>query len=414
MFSNLSNKERFKISLNIIIVVTICALIIKFIVKWASTVAAISAIFSMLTPFFIGMFIAYLLHPLVKRFEKNLFYDRFHIQSQKLRQFLAILISYIIVIGLLVLFLFGVIPQIGSSLADLLDLIQAASSKVTEFFVNLEKDIIPEFALQYVDSALEQVLPSVVSYLSNLISGTIPMLYSLSVSLVKWVLNIFFAIVISCYILSDRKILLHNFKRILYAILSKEKTVALISTLKSCNEIFGGFIVGKFIDSFIIGVISVVALLLLKIPFAVLIGVIIGVTNMIPYFGPIIGAVPGFLILLISSPSQCILYLILVLCIQQFDGNILGPFILGDSIGIRPLWVIFAITVGGSLAGPLGMFLGVPLIAVIAFLANNWLNKRLAEKNITVPTYFTETKEPLSSRVKNKLFKKKPKKKIDK
>ena len=119
-------------------------------------------------------------------------------------------------------------------------------------------------------------------------------------------------------------------------------------------------------------------------PLAVLISVIVGITNMIPYFGPFIGAIPGFVIILMVTPKKAILFLFLILIIQQFDGLYLGPKILGNSTGLRPLWIIFAITLGGWAAGPLGMFLGVPAIAVIAFLLDNVINKKLTEKNIII------------------------------
>ena len=197
--------------------------------------------------------------------------------------------------------------------------------------------------------------------------------------------------------------LLRNIKRIMYAIFTQEKTTAIFTTAKKCNQIFGGFIVGKFIDSLIIGFLCAIILLIFRMPFALLISIIVGITNMIPYFGPIIGAVPGFFILLISSPGHLIAYLIIILALQQFDGNILGPMILGDSTCVRPLWIIFAITVGGSVAGPIGMFLGVPTIAVISFLANNWVNRKLEKKGIVIDNYQETPHESFMEKLKNKL-----------
>ncbi len=401
-----SEKLAIKISLHIIIVVAICTLVIKSIVNWASTLSAFSAVMSLLAPFLIGIFIAYLVNPLVKRFEKNLFYNCFHIKSQKLRQFLAITISYVIVIGLLTIFIVVISPQLGSSLYDLVGLIRTGYDMLMENIVNLEK-LYPDFNFKYFESIFNQVLPSFIEYVTDLLTNTIPKLYSVSVSVISLLYNIIIAIIISCYLLSDRNMLLRNIKRILYAILPTDKANTFISTVKSCNNIFGGFIVGKFIDSLIIGILCAIILLIFRMPFALLISVIIGITNMIPYFGPIIGAVPGFFILLISSPGQVIAYLIIILVLQQFDGNILGPMILGDSTGVRPLWIIFAITVGGSLAGPIGMFLGVPTIGVITFLANNWINKQLEKKSIVIGDYDEAPHEGLMAKLKNKLSRKK-------
>ena len=387
------HKSYFTISLYVIAVVAISTLIIKSIVNWGSTKEFFSAVMSLLSPFFIGIFIAYLIHPLVKRFEKNLFHDKLHIKSQKLRQFLAILISYIIVLGCTTLFLIIVIPQITNSLSDVLDILKSWYTIVSDFLINLEKHY-PGFDFAFLDQALDQFFPSIVNYLSNILTNTIPMLYSASVSVVKWIFNILIALVVSCYILADRKTLQNHFKRFIFALITEEKATYLISTLKSCNNIFGGFIVGKFIDSLIIGILCAIILIIFKMPFVALISVIVGVTNMIPYFGPIIGAIPGFLIIVISDPKQSIIYLLLILALQQFDGNILGPKILGDSTGLKPLWIIFAITVGGWLWGPLGMFFGVPFFAVISFLIDRWISKKLEARGITLPDYNAPTIEP--------------------
>ena len=219
---------------------------------------------------------------------------------------------------------------------------------------------------------------------------------SASVSVVTWLFNILIAVAVSCYILADRKTIKNHFKRFLFAVFPSEKADNLISTLKSCYDIFGGFIVGKFIDSLIIGILCAILLMIFKMPFVALISVIVGITNMIHYFGPIIGAVPGFLLIVITDFKQAIIYLLLILALQQFDGNILGPKILGDSTGLKPLWIIFSITVGGWLWGPIGMFLGVPLFAVIAFLSNRWIERRLKEKAIKLTDYTQPVKDEIT------------------
>lgn len=146
------------------------------------------------------------------------------------------------------------------------------------------------------------------------------------------------------------------------------------------SQNFSGFIIGKSIDSLIIGLLAFVAMTILKLPYTVLISVIIGITNMIPYFGPIIGAVPGAFILFIVSPMKCLIFIIMVFVLQQFDGLILGPKILGESTGVRPLLILFSITVGGAYFGPLGMFLGVPFFATVQFLIKNWVDYRLYKR----------------------------------
>ena len=152
--------------------------------------------------------------------------------------------------------------------------------------------------------------------------------------------------------------------------------------MQECNNIFGAFLISKAIDSLIIGCICCVAMNIIGLPYAVLLSVIVGITNMIPYFGPFIGAVPGILIYLCINWEHAVIFAIMILVLQQFDGLILGPRLLGQSTGLSPIWVIFAITVGGAYFGVIGMFIGVPVVAVIAFLINKLISSRLRGKKI--------------------------------
>ena len=164
----------------------------------------------------------------------------------------------------------------------------------------------------------------------------------------------------------------------------RQRANVVVETVRKSNEIFGGFISGKILDSAIIGVIAYIVLAIMKMPDTMLVAVIIGVTNIIPFFGPYIGAVPSALIVLTVSPIQCIYFLIFILVLQQFDGLYLGPKILGDSTGLRPAWIIFSVSAGGVVCGVLGMFRGVPVVAVIGHLINIWINYRLEKRNVKV------------------------------
>lgn len=156
----------------------------------------------------------------------------------------------------------------------------------------------------------------------------------------------------------------------------------IMEVLREAYKLFSSFIIGKALDSTIIGCLCFVLMSILQLPYAVLISVIVGITNMIPYFGPFIGAIPGALILLLISPVKSMIFVVLILVLQQFDGLILGPKILGDSTGLKPLWIIIAITIGGSIGGVLGMFLGVPVVAFLRYLANRILAHRLHRRHL--------------------------------
>lgn len=376
------NKKYFTISVYTVCVVMICTVGIRAIFNWSETSAFLSQLISKLSPFLVGAFMAYVLNPMVKNIDEKIFDARFHLRSKKLRGFLSILLTYIVVLGLVMLFLLFIIPQLASSIYDLIIAIPSVD-ELREMLYALEA-YFPTIDWSLIEKPINDALPGLVSKVTSLLSNLIPLVYSASVSVVQWLINLFISIIVSCYILADRKILSHNAKKLLYVIIPQPKMSSLMETLKECNNIFGGFIIGKMIDSLIIGTITLIVLSVLRFPFAVLISVIVGVTNMIPYFGPFIGAIPGFFIILIVNPKQAFLFLIIILIIQQFDGLYLGPKILGDSTGLRPLWIIFAITAGGWAAGPVGMFLGVPCVAVIAYLMNRFLDRKLAEKGIKV------------------------------
>lgn len=388
-----SNKKYFTISVYGLCVVLICAFGIRCIINWAETSLFLSNLLNKLFPFLFGAFLAYVISPLVRNLQ-NFFFYKLHIKSMRACRFLGILFSYLLILGIIIIILLFIIPQLIINLKRLVPYIPTAD-QVISWLNNLE-EYFPDYIYDFFENTINEAIPSFFNKASALLANIIPMLYSASVSLVQWIINCVIAIIISCYSLSDSNILIKNFKRACYAFLPEKKAISLISTLKSCNTIFGGFIIGKIIDSLIIGAICLLVFSICNMPLAVLISVIVGITNMIPYFGPFIGAIPGFVIILMVNPKKAILFLFLILVIQQFDGLYLGPKILGNSTGLRPLWIIFAITLGGWAAGPLGMFLGVPVIAVIAFLLDNVINKKLTEKNIIIPS-----PEPLKIEKKN-------------
>ena len=293
------------------------------------------------------------------------------------------MISYIIVVGIIIIALFRILPQIVTSLTDLIALIPSTYTRLLTFMETFEESY-PDFDFRFINQILESLGPDLLDYLKNLVTNVIPVIYTTSVSVIKWIINILIAIIVSAYMLSDQGTLKLNFKRLLYAYIPQSRVDRFLETLKQCNSIFGGFIIGKTIDSTIIGILCFLLMTLLRLPYALLISVIVGVTNMIPYFGPFIGAIPGLFILLLIDPIKALIFGVLILALQQFDGLILGPKILGDSTGLKPLWIIFAITIGGYIWGPLGMFFGVPVVAVIAYLSKRAIDHRLADKDLHI------------------------------
>ena len=218
----------------------------------------------------------------------------------------------------------------------------------------------------------------------NIVTNVVPMIFTTSISVVKGLLNVLIAFIVSVYMISDKKLLARGFKRVLYSVASEKAGDMIMETLRECYHIFSQFVLGKTVDSFIIGWICFFLMTILRLPFTPIISLIVGITNMIPYFGPFIGAVPGVVLILMVDPIKAIIFTVLIIVVQQFDGLYLGPRILGETVGLRPLWIIFAITVGGSIGGVVGMFLGVPVVAVSAYLMDKLLNKLVRKKNVDI------------------------------
>lgn len=378
-----SNHTYYTICIYALCVIGLGALLIYWIMNMNQTKAAISNFINVLAPFIAAFFIAFLLTPIVAYINNVLEKYIFKKSLPKLRKGLAIFLSYAFMISLITITLLYVIPQIGTSFSDLITKLSDVEKykALLQVIQNLETKF-PDIDFGFIEEKIEELVPDLINKGTEFVANMVPLIYNVSMSIARFIINILLSIVISCYMLSDKKLLTHNFKRVCYAFIKKEKADNLLKTLGECSSIFSGFIVGKTIDSLIIGILCFIIMTILHLPYAILLSVIVGITNMIPYFGPFIGAIPGVLIYLFIHPIDAILYAFMILVLQQFDGLILGPKILGNSTGLKPLWVIFAITVGGAYFGVIGMFLGVPVVAVVSYLIDTSITKRLKEKNL--------------------------------
>lgn len=370
--------------------VIVAAIVIYIIIShWGETTKFIANLINVLSPFLIGVLMAYFLIPLVDKiqwlFRKFLTKGKY----EKVVKSVSILIAYVVVLGFIAVAFVFVIPQMGQSIQELTEKIPYMYKQIMKEMVDLQKRY-PDIDFKIAMEQFAQVIPNLVSYGTNLMGDLIPVVYSVSVSIVKTAINIILGIIISIYMIYSKEKFRFQAKQVVYAIFPEEKGDVLCSTLRECNDIFGAFLISKAIDSLIIGCICCVAMNIIGLPYAVLLSVIVGITNMIPYFGPFIGAVPGILIFLCTNWESAIIFAIMILIIQQFDGLILGPRLLGQSTGLSPIWVIFAITLGGAYFGVIGMFIGVPVVAVIAYLINKLISSRLEGKKIKALQEFEE------------------------
>lgn len=362
----------------VIAIIATIAIVFLGIANWSTVLAVVGRAITILMPFIFGFFFAYLIKPLVDFIKKGLNVISPN-KAMKVKKAISVLISYIVLIGALTIIVVYIYPQVQDSIKELGNSIKRGY----QYMITHEQEVNDKIPFVDMSGIISYAKEFLYDKIMNHGSDWFPYVYKISSSIVTTLYNVLMGVVISIYIILDSKKLKRSLKKIVYAISPNRKEDEVWATLRQCNHIFNGFLLGKAIDSLIIGTICLIVMSIMQLPYALLLSIIVGVTNMIPYFGPIIGAVPGVLIYLFVDPKLAVIFAIWILVLQQFDGLYLGPKILGDQTGIKPLWVIFGITVGGAYFGVIGMFLGVPTVAVCMYLINVLLNKKLKKKEIT-------------------------------
>lgn len=381
------NKQYLTICMYAVLVVFASVIIVKSVMSWSSLMTRVSKFFSVIAPFIWGAFIAFLINPLVNTFDRGVWNRIKPIRKKPgLKKFLSLFFAYLLAFGVIVLMFVFVIPQLTNSVVDLVSQTQDWIANSDEWILELEAKF-PQLNYDNINAILLQYQPQLIEFSKNIVTNVVPMLFSTGVSFVKVLMNMIIAIMVSFYMISDKKLMRKNFRKFCYAVFPTRTVKAGSLVLHESYRIFSSFIYGKAVDSLIIGLLCFAVTSVFEVPYALLISLIVGVTNMIPYFGPFIGAVPSAIIVLISSPIKALVFIIIIIVLQQLDGIVIGPKILGDSVGLRPIWIIFAITVGGSVGGVIGMFLGVPVTAVIVYLLDMLTDSLMAKKNLSEKSF---------------------------
>ena len=356
---------------------------------------AIHSFVTISMPIIDGLILAYLMTPIVNTIEQKLIKPacyRFHIsvsgKNKKRVRMGSILLTICVVFIVAYEFLSLIIPELIRSIQSIafqfpiyISNLQDWVNGLLENNPDLEALVNEEF-FKYSDSLNDflntTVMPKINGIIISLSTGVIDFL--------KGMWNLIIGFIISIYILGSKETFAGQAKKIAYAFFDTGTANQIISTFRFTHTTFSGFINGKIVDSIIIGIICFICTNIIGTPYATLVSVIVGVTNLIPFFGPWIGGVPSTLLILMVNPLQALYFLILIFVIQQFDGNILGPKILGDSTGLSGFWVIFSITIFGGVFGILGMVVGVPIFAVCYAGFKSLVNKNLAKKNLPTDT----------------------------
>lgn len=358
----------------------------------------IGIVVDVLKPVLYGCVIAYLLNPMVKKIDKYLapFLEKKmkkEEKAQKLSRSAGILISLVFLTALVVTLFNLLIPELYTSIRNM---IFTLPRQITDALERLNAAQIDDSTTgTLIKTAIEEGTGMLTDWMrTDLLDKTNEIMSNLTVGVLNILSEIFDAligVIVSVYILFSKETFARQSKKAVYAIFNADHANLVLHLTTKSNEIFGGFIIGKIIDSAIIGVLCFIGLTILDMPYVMLVSVIVGVTNVIPFFGPYIGAIPCIILIFLVEPMQGVYFAIFILLLQQFDGNILGPKILGNSTGLSAFWVIVAILLGGGLFGFVGMVMGVPTFAVIYYVVDMILDSRLEKKNLPRDTECYDT-----------------------
>ncbi len=360
--------------------------------------AQIGWFIDMLLPVIIGFVIAYLMNPSMNFFERHLvrrMNPRVPADYKRIRK-MSIAIVYFIFVGAIILFIRFLIPQLADNVLFFTDNAQKYITNITIALANLETyiyDNLTAIPPDVVDQAFDMVTQTFESINFNAIldmafgslNTIVTTVISSTVSVIGVVFDGIISLIVSIYVLGQKETFANGSKRLIYAIFKIDTAEKIIGICKESHTMMIKFFVGKSIDSLIIGILCFIGLWLMNNPYALLLSLMMGVCNMIPYFGPFIGGVPAVIITLFEGIMPAVFVAIFIIVLQQFDGLYLGPKILGDSLGITPFWIISSVTIGGGIAGAFGMFVACPIAAVIIIVTNRWIDRKLTTHGVDLP-----------------------------
>lgn len=364
----------------------------------------VKLILSTIQPILIGLALGYVLKRPQKFFYKKIFLMftksgliKKEEQAKKVSKALSIFLALITFIVIIYVLIIMAVPQIVDNIMRLADTLpEQMNSAVAWISAQLEEnskyaEIVKDVSKEITDYITRWIKTDMMAQIAQVASGII--------SVVSLLLNVIIGLIVAVYVLASKETFARQGKKIIYAMFSEARAEKILKEFKRSDDIFGGFISGKIIDSLIIGIICFVGMTVLRLPYIALVSMIVGVTNVIPFFGPYIGAVPSAILILLAEPKKGLIFIVFIILLQQLDGNVIGPKILGESTGLSPFWVVFSILLGGGLFGIIGMLVGVPTFAVIYNLIAEIVNERIKQKNVNPKKYET-TQDVKSSNLK--------------
>ncbi len=334
-------------------------------------------LYGYVSPFFVAIAIAFILN-LPMRFIENKILKKLKISSGKKRA-LSITLTFIFVFSLFGVIISFVYPQVVDSIATISSSASQNADELQVWLVNLVTRFeIPAEVITFLEDKLQEII----AFVTSLLSEIVPFIYNVSIGFASSTINMLMSFILSIYMLSSKESLIIGMKKVLYAVFSMKIADRVVEIGRLANNIFGKFIGGQLTEALILGSLTTIGMMILRLDYAFLIGTLIGVFSVIPIFGAFIGAAPGVIILLLVNPVEALIFVIFLVILQQFEGNVIYPRVVGGSIGISGLWLLFAILLGGGLGGPLGILIGIPTFAVIFTLVKEWANNTNKAKNV--------------------------------
>lgn len=389
-----TNKKYTTIAFYAVIVIAINVLLVVAVFKFNTILKLISTLVSALTPVIVGLVIAFLINPIMVNFEK-LFRNKVvkNPAKKKLTRACSVTVASLVFLGIVVGLTYVVVPELINSIIDIFNnasnIVVKVQGWINKLFKNYpDIETMATEKLKAFSTDLGTVIEKVQPMFENILSGAWGVINVLK--------NFVFGFIVSIYMICSKEKLLAQAKKIIIANTKKSTCEKIMRVCTETNKVFAGFLSGKIIDSAIIGVLCFIGLTIMNMPYNIMISVLVGVTNIIPFFGPIIGAIPSTALMLFIDPKKAIILLIFIVILQQFDGNILGPKILGDSTGLPGFWVLVSLFFFGNLFGFIGMVIAVPTFALLYTFTRESVVQRLRKKKLPVDTdYYMEDVEHL-------------------
>lgn len=390
----LENKHA-RLMLMIFIVGALLIIFNQIVGNYESFSEGVGTIKTIISPFIYGFVMAYLLSPIYNATVRGLYklLGKYFKNKQRLFSFcklVASVVAVVCLIGAVAGLIALIVPQVIESLTGILKSLPQRLTQLSALFNDITSKMDNKRLAMKMSEIYAQVQTNLIELAqTKLLPGMGTLVGQVSTQVIltlKTMMNVMIGVMACVYMLNSKERFQGQFKKVILATLPKEKAEALFDFAKFTNRTFGGFINGKIIDSIIIGIICFILMEIFGFPYPILISAIIGITNVIPFFGPFIGAIPAAIIILLVSPIHALYFLILIFVLQQVDGNIIGPAILGNTTGIASFWVLFSIVIGGGLFGFIGMVLGVPVFAIIYYYFSRSINKRLEAKGLEFRT----------------------------